>query len=84
MFIPILFMGGILGKLFHEFALVLTIAIGTSAVVSLTLTPMMCGRFGLGRPPVGLWGRFDARIDRGFDAVQRRYVRTLDVVLRYR
>jgi len=44
-FIPLIFMGGILGKLFHEFAMTLTIAIAVSAVVSLTLTPMICGRF---------------------------------------
>ncbi len=43
-FIPLLFMGGILGRLFHEFAMTLTLAIAVSAVVSLTLTPMMCGR----------------------------------------
>jgi multidrug efflux pump len=44
-FIPLIFMGGITGRLFHEFALTLTIAIGVSAVVSLTLTAMICGRF---------------------------------------
>ncbi len=83
-FIPILFMGGILGKLFHEFAVVLTVAIGTSAVVSLTLTPMMCGVFGAGRPPRGLWARIDARVDRMFVAVQARYLRSLDWALRHR
>jgi multidrug efflux pump len=44
-FIPLIFMGGVIGRLFHEFALTLTLAIGISAVVSLTLTPMICGRF---------------------------------------
>ena len=44
-FIPLIFMGGIMGRLFHEFAMTLTLAIAISAVVSLTLTPMMCGRF---------------------------------------
>ncbi len=43
-FIPITFMGGLLGRLLHEFAMVLTLAIAISALVSLTLTPMMCGR----------------------------------------
>ena len=59
-FIPILFMGGILGRLFHEFAMVLTVAIAISAAVSLTLTPMMCGRFmaPAGRR-AGLWGWID-------------------------
>jgi multidrug efflux pump len=82
-FIPILFMGGILGKLFHEFAVVLTVAIATSAVVSLTLTPMMCGRFGAGTPPTGLWARIDARVERGFEYARVRYVRSLNGVLRF-
>ena len=43
-FIPLIFMGGILGRLFHEFAMTLTMAIAISAVVSLTLTPMICGQ----------------------------------------
>ena len=42
-FIPLIFMGGIMGRLFHEFAMTLTMAIAVSAVVSLTLTPMICG-----------------------------------------
>ena len=83
-FIPILFMGGLLGKLFHEFAMVLTVAIATSAVVSLTLTPMMCGRFDLSTaPPSGVWGAIDARVERGFEALRRRYLRTLDWALRW-
>ena len=44
-FIPLIFMGGIMGRLFHEFAVTLTMAIAVSAVVSLTLTPMICGQF---------------------------------------
>ena len=84
-FIPILFMGGLLGKLFHEFAMVLTVAIAISAVVSLTLTPMMCGRYmGAAAPPTGLWGWIDRRVDRGFAAMQRGYLRTLDTALRFR
>ncbi len=83
-FIPILFMGGILGKLFHEFAMVLTIAIATSAVVSLTLTPMMLARFGSGRPPWGPWAWVDARVERGFGVARRFYLRTLGWVLRLR
>ncbi|HEY3694591.1 efflux RND transporter permease subunit, partial [Phenylobacterium sp.] len=43
-FIPLLFMSGVVGKLFHEFAITLSVAVVVSAVVSLTLTPMMCGR----------------------------------------
>ena len=44
-FIPLIFMGGIMGRLFHEFAMTLTMAIAVSAVVSLTLTPMICGQY---------------------------------------
>lgn len=44
-FIPLLFMGGLVGRLFHEFAVTLSLAILTSGVVSLTLTPMLCSRF---------------------------------------
>src|SRR6185437_735637 len=44
-FIPLLLMGGIIGRLFHEFAMTVTVTIMVSAIVSLTLTPMMCSRF---------------------------------------
>ena len=44
-FIPVLFMGGIVGRLFNEFAVTIVIAIIVSGVVSLTLTPMLCSRF---------------------------------------
>ena len=44
-FIPILLMGGIVGRLFREFAVVLSVAIGVSLLVSLTITPMMCAKF---------------------------------------
>src|SRR5437660_6641585 len=44
-FIPVLFMGGIIGRLFHEFAVTIGAAILVSGVVSLTLTPMLCSRF---------------------------------------
>ena len=55
-FIPLIFMGGILGRLFHEFAMTLTMAIGVSAVVSLSLTPMICGRYmNVGRTRGGSW-----------------------------
>ncbi len=83
-FIPVLFMGGILGKLFHEFAVVLTVAIFTSAIVSLTLTPMMCGVFGAGKPPRGVWAAIDSRVEAGFQAAQRRYMKSLAWVLRWR
>ncbi len=83
-FIPILFMGGILGKLLHEFAVVIAIAIGVSAVVSLTLTPMMCGRFmGPHRAPTGLWGRIDGAVDRALLRMQLAYTGSLDWALRW-
>ena len=83
-FIPIIFMGGLIGRLFHEFAMVLTVAIAVSAVVSLTLTPMMCGRFMRETgPPTGLWGAVDRRIEAGFRAVQAAYGRSLTVALRW-
>src|SRR5208337_2676758 len=44
-FIPLLFMGGLIGRLFHEFAVTLSMAILVSGVISLTLTPMLCSRF---------------------------------------
>jgi hydrophobe/amphiphile efflux-1 (HAE1) family protein len=78
-FIPLIFMGGILGRLFHEFAMTLTMAIAVSAAVSLTLTPMICGRWM--RPPAppsaGFWSRADQAIERALRGVQRFYARTL-------
>ena len=78
-FIPMIFMGGFVGRYFREFALTLTIAIAISLVVSLTTAPMMCARV-LGRPP-GMrpaWLRwlFDWS-ERGFTALQRGYDRSL-------
>jgi multidrug efflux pump len=58
-FIPLLFMGGVVGRLFNEFAVTLSVAVVVSAVVSLTLTPMMCGRL-LRRTPRTSMGRIDA------------------------
>jgi len=85
-FIPVLFMGGILGRMFHEFAAVLSIAIGISALVSLTLTPMLIGRYMRPRaaPPGGLWGTIDRSTDRFLSGMQRGYARTLDGALRHR
>ncbi len=82
-FIPITFMAGILGSLFHEFAMTITLAIAVSAVVSLTLTPMICGRFMRHFRP-GAGGRLDAAFERGFRAVVRGYARTLDWALHWR
>ncbi|MCW3475166.1 efflux RND transporter permease subunit [Limobrevibacterium gyesilva] len=86
-FIPIIFMGGILGRLFHEFAVTLTLAIAVSALVSLTLTPMLCGRLMRADAPPRkrtLWTRIDAGVDRAFKATLRLYAGTLDWALRHR
>ena len=58
MLIPLLFMGDVVGRLFREFAITLAVAILISAVVSLTLTPMMCARL-LRHTPPSRQGRFD-------------------------
>ncbi|MGV1758231.1 efflux RND transporter permease subunit [Rhizobium sp. A22-96] len=69
-FIPILLMGGVVGRIFNEFGMVVAIAIVASAIVSLTVTPMLSSRLsaGHGQPP------YPVRVfNRGFDAVQRGY-----------
>jgi multidrug efflux pump len=78
--IPLLFMGDVVGRLFREFAITLAVAILISAVVSLTLTPMMCARL-LRRVPEGQQGRFYHWSGQVFDRVIRRYGRMLDWVL---
>ena len=80
-FIPLLLMGGIVGRLFREFALTVTVAVVVSAIVSLTLTPMMCSRFLSHRDARHGWiYRFVERI---FDGLLNFYRLTLDVVLRF-
>ena len=81
-FIPLLLMGGIVGRLFREFAVTLSIAIGFSALVSLTLTPMMCAR--LLRPAGGQHGQLYTWSERGFTALLRGYEHALDWVLGHR
>ncbi len=81
-FIPLLFMSGIVGRMFREFALTLTIAVVTSAVVSLTLTPMMCSR--MLRHGVGAQGNAVTRsFNRLIDWVIEIYRRSLEWVLRH-
>jgi HAE1 family hydrophobic/amphiphilic exporter-1 len=82
-FIPLLLMGGIIGRLFREFAVTVTMTIAVSAFVALTLTPMMCARF-LRSERETRHGRLYAWTERGFDAVLRAYERALDVCLRHR
>ena len=84
-FIPVLFMGGIVGRLFQEFAVVIITAILFSGVVSLTLTPMLCAFFLKAKPAhhtqyEGLYGA----LERMFDGMARAYATSLNVVLRWR
>ncbi|HTB45313.1 MAG TPA: efflux RND transporter permease subunit [Acetobacteraceae bacterium] len=80
-FIPLLLMGGIVGRLFREFAVCVSMTIVISAMVSLTLTPMMCSRFL--NSEAHNHGRFYNLIERMFEAMIRFYGRTLDVALRF-
>jgi multidrug efflux pump len=80
--IPLLFMGGVVGRLFREFAVTLAVTIIISAVVSLTLTPMMCARI-LRHNPEAQQGRFYRVSERVFESMIAFYGRTLKVVLRY-
>ena len=80
--IPLFFMGGVIGRLFREFAVTLAVTIVLSAVVSLTLTPMMCSRI-LRHTPEDQQGRFFKASERVFESVIAFYGRTLKFVLRY-
>ncbi|HKT34738.1 MAG TPA: multidrug efflux RND transporter permease subunit [Nitrospira sp.] len=81
-FVPILFMGGMIGRLFREFAVTLSVAILVSLVVSLTTTPMMCAWVLNVRPTAshGLWYRLS---ERSFDLMRGGYARSLTWVLRH-
>jgi multidrug efflux pump len=81
-FIPILFMGGIIGRLFREFAVTLSVAIGISLAVSLSTTPMMCSRL-LRRASERRQGRFARWSERAFDRLHAGYRRSLDWALRW-
>jgi multidrug efflux pump len=79
-FIPLLFMTGIVGRMFREFALTLTIAVVVSAVVSLTLTPMMCSRL-LAARHEGSARSGPGRLERAIDAIVEAYRVSLEWVL---
>jgi hydrophobic/amphiphilic exporter-1 (mainly G- bacteria), HAE1 family len=82
-FIPILFMGGIVGRLMHEFAVTIAAAILVSGLVSLTLTPMLCSRFL--KPPHSMrHGRLYNAIERVFDSSLRMYGWTLTQTIRFK
>jgi len=80
--IPLLFMGDVVGRLFREFAVTLAVTIIISAVVSLTLTPMMCSRI-LRHNPQEKQGRFYRASENVFERMIAFYGRTLKVVLRF-
>jgi multidrug efflux pump len=80
--IPLLFMGDIVGRLFREFAVTLSVTILVSAIVSLTLTPMMCAKI-LKHKPESQQGWFYRASEHGFEAVIALYAKTLRWVLRH-
>jgi HAE1 family hydrophobic/amphiphilic exporter-1 len=81
-FIPLLLMSGIVGRLFREFAVTVTMTIAVSAIVALTLSPMMCALF-LRNEKEATHGRFYLTLERGFQWLLDHYTRGLDFVLRH-
>lgn len=82
-FIPIFYMPGVIGLMFHEFAAVVSLAVLVSAVVSLTLVPMLCSRY-LRHDAHEKENAVSRAFERGFQAVLNAYARGLDFCLRYR
>ncbi|MEN6584658.1 MAG: efflux RND transporter permease subunit [Sulfuricella sp.] len=82
-FIPVMFMGGVLGRLLHEFAVTIITAVLVSGFVSLTLTPMLCSRF-LAPPSQAHHGRLYAWSEAFFDGMRNFYQATLTFSLRHR
>jgi multidrug efflux pump subunit AcrB len=80
-FTPLMFMGGVVGRLMREFAMTLSIAVVLSIVFSLTLTPMLCARY-LKRPEPAT-NRFMVLIEHGFVRLEASYARALDVVMQH-
>ncbi|NBU13332.1 MAG: acriflavine resistance protein B [Alphaproteobacteria bacterium] len=83
-FIPVFFMGGVVGRVFREFAGTISVAILVSGFVSLTLTPMICARILREHKPDRQEGAFSRIVDMGFNAVLALYRVALDVVIRFR
>jgi multidrug efflux pump len=86
-FVPIAFLSGVVGRLFYEFGITVTVAVAVSGFVALTLTPMLCSRMlGLGTTAQkqNAFGRLARSFDRGVSATSRVYERTLRVALRHR
>ena len=82
-FIPLLFMGGVVGKLFQEFAVTVAVAIAFSAFVSLTLTPTLCALALRQVDPKAKHGRFYVVLETMFDRLSQAYDRALSAVLRH-
>ena len=82
-FIPLLFMNGVIGRLFREFAVTITATILISGVVSITLTPMLCSRF-LRVTALHAKTGFGGLLERLFNGLLRFYERSLGLVLRHR
>jgi len=82
-FIPVLFMGGIMGRLLHEFAVTIGMAILVSGFVSLSLTPMLCSRF-LRPPEIKKHGRLYMIAERFFEGMLHTYERSLKFVLKHK
>ena len=84
-FIPVLFMGGVLGRLFREFSVTICVAILISGVVSVTLTPMLCSRFlKRHKEHEAKPSRFEAVTEGAFQSLLRGYDRTLQIMLKHR
>jgi HAE1 family hydrophobic/amphiphilic exporter-1 len=82
-FIPVFFMGGVIGRVFNEFAVVLGLAVLVSGFVSLTLTPMLASRFLRADHHVAETGLVLRMLERGYLAMLRNYERSLEAVLRH-
>lgn len=82
-FVPILFMGGIVGRFFHEFAVTLSMAVMISLFVSLTATPMLCARFLPVHGKEKKQGRLSRAFEAAFDGAHRGYQRSLRFLLNY-
>jgi hydrophobic/amphiphilic exporter-1 (mainly G- bacteria), HAE1 family len=84
LFLPLMFMGGIVGRLLHEFAVTIGATVIVSGIVSLTLTPMMCSRFLKPADQAAQRRGINGAIERGFDRVIAGYATALDLALDHR
>jgi len=82
-FIPLLFMGGLVGRMFREFSVTLAFTVAISTIVSISVTPMICAHF-VKAPPSPNRTRFDRLVERLLSTIIGFYARTLAVVLRFR